>query len=80
MEFEFVRKKAENFGSLNDGDVFIYEDDIYMKMEEVYGCDKCCSRSDHIVANAFCLGNGHWYIIEDSEVIKKVDAKLIVAE
>ena len=73
MEIEKKLSKKNTFAELSVGDVFIWDGDVYMVIEEAYGLGD--GRS--YVGYATDLENGCVYSFDDEECIK-VSAKLTV--
>lgn len=73
MEIEKKLSKKNTFAELSVGDVFIWDDDTYMVIEEDFGLGDCRSYVGYAVA----LGTGCIYGFDYEEVVK-VSAKLTV--
>ena len=69
-----ITRKYENrmcFSDLKMGDVFAYENIIYIKTEIL---------SPSTCANAVNLGNGLWSVFNLDDLVEKVDAELIIKD
>ena len=71
MDFEF--KRYDYFGSLKNADVFTYEDEVYMKIEETPNAD-----NQEIIYNCVSLEFGTLYAFEDNFRIHKCKAKMVL--
>lgn len=64
-------EKMETFGELNDGDSFVHEGKVMMKMDGGYnGGDK---------VNAVVLSTGETWIMDDKDTIEEINCHKVVA-
>lgn len=66
------RENVTSFASLNEGDVFIYCDDIYMKTERSY------SNNDGDYNNVVMLENGHLCGFRDNTMVHPINCELVI--
>lgn len=73
MRINDKREKKVDFGSLNEGDVFINKEKfVCMKTESTYGDD------NGKYENAVRLSDGSLWFYQDDTIVQKVDCELVI--
>jgi hypothetical protein len=72
MEINNQYTRQKNFGDLNIGDVFLYDELVCMKVDDV------TKDNDEILSTAIILIDGCHFAVFDNEKVIKVKAKLTI--
>ena len=70
---EIVYKKKNTFKMVRIGDVFSWNDSVYMSTQEV------TSTSTGEVFNAICMADGECTYFDDNAIVTPVKAQLIIS-
>lgn len=76
MDIEKKLSKGISFADLSNGDVFIYEDDVYMVVDKDYGLGDGRSYDGYAVL----LETGDIYSFGYNDICIKVSAKLTITD
>ena len=76
MEIEKKITKTVTFCTLNTGDVFLYDDDVYMVVDRDFGLGDHHSYDGYAIS----LDSGWHYGFDDDEEVIKVSAKLTITD
>ena len=71
MKINQKRRIATDFDEVSLGDVFQYEDDVYMRIDDI-----CNNRNE--IFNAVNLSNGDLFFFPRNETVTQVEAELII--
>ena len=86
-----TEKVVPTFGNLRTEQYFIYDDELYVKIDEVYmACEindeiDCChslEESDDIYAdkyNCYCINDGAFFSLENDTPIIPVNIEIVVS-
>lgn len=85
-----AKDKKPTFGDLRDGEFFMYEDELYIKVETVYNKDELDYEVDYVhnlvdvseinttADNCYCLNNPCFRFMGEDTEITKVDVEISI--